>query len=274
MSGKPLSDEEYDKLKREIIKKISRSNAQDVFNAAIDTLLQQIITLDINDISQIERFYLTSLELIRAGNFLLAEKKAFEENVGFDKAGLYINFDDTTNLLLSVFNKSIHQHHFIKIKSIEEKYKPGIQEWAQIHAYCLTIATGLLQEPRVFTLTKVIDEKVSFLKIKANEFKDDDDMVSCKFVTFFADNIQKYTEQFLDDCDGAQFTIRMTSAIAASRSTLEQQPWWKDLIDDIANALVSVFRKEPSRFTLFANPAKQELDELQMSIQPPKLSPS
>jgi hypothetical protein len=89
-----------------------------------------------------------------------------------------------------------------------------------------------VQEPRIIHLTRLIDQKVSFLKIKANEFKNNNDIDAYNFADRFANNLQKYTKEFLEDGNEIQFTKRIISAITTFRSILEQQPWWKDLLNN------------------------------------------
>lgn len=263
------TDEEFDQIKRQINTKVTRVNARDLFEAARNKFMRQLQTLNVNDITQVEDLNTTGMELIRTVYYVLVEKKAQKSGRPFNEVGLDTGAGDITLFLIESFKTNLLQHHFTKINAIEEKYKPGVQEWAQIHKDLLTLALGLTQEdPTISKITETIENKVSFLKTKAREFDYKKDTNAAKLVRAFTQNIIALTQDYLENRNVTTFSRSMLEQIGLVRDVLEKQPWWQLFIDEVANMLTQLVRNESPhvRFSLFSVPGKETLNDLQASI--------
>lgn len=157
------SDDEYNLLQRKVINKVNTNNAADVYPRAKKLFLEQIRKLDAGNIREIENFYLTVLELLIASKYLLARREQVEPHeLGPDKL---------LPFLIDQFKTNLAQHYFSKIILIENKYKPGLQEWAQLHSNLLAVTKGLHEEPKIVALTQVIEGKTCSLRKNASFFE-------------------------------------------------------------------------------------------------------
>lgn len=254
------TDEEYYELKHKIIYEINDENADSVFAEARASLLQQVARLDVNNITAVEDFYLIALKIVRSANFVLARERKTE-----------LGADDTINFLIKVFQKEPQQYHFLKIIQIEEQYRPGLQEWAQVHSYLFTVAKGLIEDEFCFNLCHTVVKTCSILKIKADELRKNKEWGAVEVVEQFIAKLEKETCTYLQDRNEINLQKTLEKEIIAVGPLLEKQDWWKEFIDQLINAIARIFQCKNSphvNLSLFSNATKDQLQELDRAIKP------
>jgi len=262
--NKARTDEEYNALQAKVLSKINKANSAELSLRSKKSIFEHLKKMDVNNIREIEDFYLIVLEFITSNKYCLAQIEAQKKGRKLETELMHQGPDKLIPFLIDQCKTHLSQHYFSKIILIENKYKPGLQEWAQLHSYLLTVTKGLYEEPKSLRIAQVIDEKISTLRKNASFFEKDK-------INKFIEQIERITQAYLIDKNQDKFTKKLIQQVSNTREIFKNQPQWQKILDDLANAIIQLFNKNPlqSNFSFFVNPAtKESLEEFAMLLKP------
>lgn len=138
----------YEELKTCSVSKVNEQNANDILEKSKHQLLNQLKTLDVKNITQIEKLYLIVAPMTQAISIIAAQKIAKEKNISFEEAQNKIGTDEITQNLKEIFMKELGIDDFSKFIAIDNTHKPAKQAWAGLHARMCFVANVLTTELR------------------------------------------------------------------------------------------------------------------------------
>lgn len=258
----PRSDDEYEQLKINALLEISGKDPEVIFDHLKKDLLNKIKSLNVNNITEVENFYLLVAKFNRCLLLICAKNKSESKQISFEEAFSSIGPDDIVDGYIENFKKEMEQSYFHKIKDIDEKYAPGTESWTSLHLGCL-MAYNSLKEGKDFKLTSLVEKSISLLEIEKNRFKESGDDDLAEKAEDLIKSIEISTKNYLIHQNENLFKEEINDAITKASFITEEQGW-KGIVDNIARMILSFFCIEPnSRFSFFTNPIKENVKELQ-----------
>lgn len=265
LNQQPRSYSEYNRLKEESFLEVNKEDAPIIVNDLKNKLLTELKSLNVNNINEIENFYLHAVKLIHCLSFICAKNKSKNKNIEFEDALNTISTDEILNSLINIFKKEMDQIYFYKIKEIDSKYAPAKQSWAGIHARFL-ILYGQLKVKKNFQLVSLIEKSIISLEHEENSFRNSGNTKLAELVKKLREGIRISTKKYLINQDKQNFRNNINDSLSNANQITEEHGL-KKLIDSIAKMIIGFFFKDlPSDFSFFNNPIKENIKELQVSL--------
>ncbi|QEY52916.1 hypothetical protein [Legionella longbeachae] len=137
----PRTPEEFIALRDELLNQITEINAAQLYELSKNLIIEKLCGLNVNDIREVEDLYIIVALFTNTASYIAAQQKAIAKNIAFDEACHHIGLDDINPILVAAFEDHPGVELILhKIKEIDDKYKPGKEVWAGLHARIEAIA--------------------------------------------------------------------------------------------------------------------------------------
>ncbi|WED44423.1 hypothetical protein [Legionella cardiaca] len=266
----PISEfhtyEEYEKLKDDIRAKICVENVEDILQNSKNELFIRLVNLNIEDIKEIEEFYLIAFKITTALSLIWAKDTAHIQRIPVEIALEKFSTDEMLACMKKAFEKEIGQSYLVKIMEIDKLHLPAKESWAPIHARFEALARILMQNEKIFNLTTIVNNKIAFLEKKEREFNNEDEYDCSDSVKNLIDGIKQSTFQYLADNNGKIFQENLKKVFSAAYLVLEPKGWRK-ILDKIAQAIITAVTRQETHFSFFNNSIKDNMNKLKNDIK-------
>lgn len=127
-------DEAFDKLKEKAFAKITIENAESMLETGKNKVIEKLQQLDLENITEVEDFYIIVAEFMQASTYVCAINKASRKHTLAKNEIMNIGADDTQRILFETFKDHPRVQDLQKIIEIDDKYQPSTEAWAALHA--------------------------------------------------------------------------------------------------------------------------------------------
>ena len=156
-------------LKETALGTVTKDNARTELETAKNQIIERLQDLDIDNITEIEDFYLVVARLTLAATYVAALDKADKRNTTFEKERGSIGVDDLTATLIDHFINHPQVLNLQKINQIDERYKPAKEAWAGLHSRIQLVTEAITADKLRGKLKDVAKNYQSHLENKLKE---------------------------------------------------------------------------------------------------------
>lgn len=261
-SAKQRSYDDYEKLKKKACSSINRSNALSVLQSNKKKLLAKFETLAVNNLIDVEDFYLIMLKITQSAGLIWAQKKAEKKGISFEEAHNSFGTEDLQYFLLKNFKFTISPCNINKIQQIDNLYKPCKQGWAGLHLRSLVLRESLVIHQFEFDLKIEITKQIKLITQKSQKLGT---ISSTKIEQICAD-IKQYTDQYLGDHNKTAFIENVKKPLSETSIFLENKDWQKKIdgfVESIINFINKMINKpqSPNAFSFFNTSLKEQITD-------------
>lgn len=264
------SSQEYDKLLEDIPKKITKENAKSILEETKINFFIKLNLLNIDNITEVEDFYLLSFKLLTCISIIAADEKSHEDNISLEDAIYLIDTDTVLDYLQKEFQNSTDQNLLFKINEIEKNFKPWQGSWAAIHVRMYSLYELMKNTNHSLSETVKYLELLSDFENKIVGIGEHNCEAKKVALTLHKD-LKNLVNKSLNDTK--VFVEQVKTIIAAAIPTLQQDLGWGDYLTNLAKEICNTATKAaaslgfPGRlFAIKKSDAVKEAEKLQDEV--------